>query len=190
MASNEGIGSPSPKQPSARSPKLRIYESLFLLNQGVDHVVATLRCMQRFSFVRKHALQCAQDEIEELRAGMNADFMEELAPRERNDEGRFWKQRRTHEKKLEDPDDAYVSVQEREEERKRRGLPPRIGVLPHSAVAEEEERWEARQERKKKATGTPPTANEETQITREANASRDDAGPAVPRRPGQDRGLG
>jgi hypothetical protein len=31
MASNEGIGSPFLKQPSARSPKLRIYESLFLL---------------------------------------------------------------------------------------------------------------------------------------------------------------
>ena len=37
MASIEGTRSPFPTQPSARSPKLRIYESLFLLNQGVDH---------------------------------------------------------------------------------------------------------------------------------------------------------
>jgi hypothetical protein len=37
----------------------------------------------------------------------------------------------------------------REEERKKQGLPPRLGVLPHSEVAEEEDRWEAEQERKK-----------------------------------------
>ena len=48
MAVNEGIRSSFPTQPSARSPKLRIYESLFLLNHGVDHVVALLRGMEKF----------------------------------------------------------------------------------------------------------------------------------------------
>ena len=47
-----------------------------------------------------------------------------------------------------DPDDVYLSVEEREEERKKQGLPPRVGILPQSAVAAEEERWEAQQERK------------------------------------------
>jgi len=42
-----------------------------------------------------------------------------------------------------------LTVQRREEERKKKGLPPRLGVLSHSAVAEEEQRWEAEQERKK-----------------------------------------
>jgi hypothetical protein len=41
MASNEGIGSPFLKQPSERSPKLRIYESLFLLNEGIELDVPT-----------------------------------------------------------------------------------------------------------------------------------------------------
>ena len=53
------------------------------------------------------------------------------------------------EKKWRDPDDVYIEVARREEERKKQGLPPRLGVLPHSAVAEEEDRWEAEQERKK-----------------------------------------
>ena len=74
MAVNEGIRSPLSTQPSARSPKLRIYESLFLLNQGVDHVVAILRGMEKFSFADKESLQLAQAEIEEVRADMNADF--------------------------------------------------------------------------------------------------------------------
>lgn len=152
MATSEGIRSPFPTQPSARSPKLRIYESLFLLNQGVDHVVALLRGMGKFPFADKESVQSAVAEIEEVRCDMNADFVEHLADSERHDEGRFWKQRRAYEKKWRDPDDVYLSVEEREEERKKQGLPPRLGILPHSAVAEEEQRWEAQQERKKKRT--------------------------------------
>ena len=53
MASLEGIRSPVPTQPSARSPKLRIYESLFLWNQGVDQVVAILRGMEKLSCARQ-----------------------------------------------------------------------------------------------------------------------------------------
>ena len=39
-------------------------------------------------------------------------------------------------------------LRRREEERKKQGLPQRLGVLPHSTVAEEEKRWEAEQERR------------------------------------------
>jgi hypothetical protein len=76
MATTEGIRSPFPTQPSARSPKLRIYESLVLLNQGVDHVVALLRRMEKFPFADKEPLQSAVAEIEEVRCDMNADFVE------------------------------------------------------------------------------------------------------------------
>jgi hypothetical protein len=149
MASNEGIGSPFLKQTSARSPKLRIYESLFLLNEGMDHLITLLRQMEKLPLADKESVQCAIVEIEEVRCDMNADFTEKLADSERFDEGRFWKQRREFEKKWRDPDDVYIEVGRREEKRKKQGFPPRLGVLPHSAVAEEEDRWEAEQERKK-----------------------------------------
>lgn len=150
MANNEGIRSPFPTQQSARSPKLHIYESLFLLNQGVDHVVAILRGMEKFPFTDKESLRCAQAEIEEVRADMNADFAQHLLDSERHDEGRFWKERRAYEDKWRDRDDVYLSVEEREEERKKQGLPPRVGIIPYSAVAAEEERLEAEQEEKKR----------------------------------------
>jgi len=152
MASIEGISSRFLKQPSERSPKHRIYESLFLLNEGIDHVVALLRDMGKFSFADKDSMQCAIVEIEEVRCDMNADFTEHLADSERFDEGRFWKRRRAFERNWRDPDDVYIDVERREEERKKQGLPPRVigSILPHSAVAQAEERWEAEQERKKK----------------------------------------
>jgi hypothetical protein len=103
--------------------------------------------MEKFPFARKKALQHAQAEIEELRAEMNGDFLEDMSDRELDDGGRFSKQRRAYESKREDPDDVYIDVLRREEERKRQGLPPRIGIVPYSAVADEEKRTEEQQER-------------------------------------------
>jgi hypothetical protein len=114
--------------------------------------------MEKLPFAEKEELQSAIVEIEEVRCGMNADFTEQLADGERFDEGQFWKQRRAFEKKWRDPDDVYIDVERREEERKELGLPPRVvgSILPHSAVARAEERWEAEQERKTKRTGKRP----------------------------------
>ena len=160
MADNEGIRSPFPTQPLARSPKLRIYESLFLFNQGVDHLVALLHGMQKLPFAEKEELRCAIIEVEKVRCDMNADFTEQLADSERFDEGQFWKQRRAFEKRWRDPDDVYIDVERREEERKKQGLPARVigTILPHSAVAQAEEHWEAEQERKKKLHRKRPNA--------------------------------
>jgi hypothetical protein len=80
--------------------------------------------------------------IEELRADVNGDFLEDMSDRELDDGGRFSKQRRAYEIKREDPDDVYIDVLRREEQRKRQGLPPRIGIIPYSAVADEETRVE------------------------------------------------
>ena len=158
MANFEAIRFPSPTQSLARSPKLRFYESLFEWNQGVDRLVATLRGMEKFPFARKKPLQHAQSEIEELRADVNADVMEELTDRELDDAGRFWQQRRAYEKAREDPDDVYIDVQRREEERKKQGLPPRVGIVLYSAVADEKESIEEEQERKKQRRSKRPKA--------------------------------
>jgi hypothetical protein len=152
MASSEGTRSPFTTQPSARSPKLRLFENLFLWNQGVDQLVATLQRIEKLRFANKSTLQYAQAGIEEVRADVNADLLGEQVEYELNDAGRFSKQRRTYEKQNEDPDDVYLDVERREEERKKQGLPPRIGVVPYSTVADQENRIEEEQERKKQPT--------------------------------------
>jgi Fe-S-cluster containining protein len=84
-----------------------------------DEVIAILHGMEKFSFADKESVQCAIVEIKEVRCDMNADFIEPLADSERFDEGRFWKHRREFEKKWRDPDDVYIDVERREEERKK-----------------------------------------------------------------------
>jgi hypothetical protein len=78
--------------------------------------------MEKLPFVDRESIRCAIVEIEEVRCDMNADFTERLADSERFEEGRFWKQRREFEKRWRDPDDVYIDVQRREEERKKQGL--------------------------------------------------------------------
>jgi hypothetical protein len=115
----------------------------------VDHLIALLRGMEKLPLAEKESLENAVVEIEEVRCDVNADFTEKLADSERFDEGRFWKQRREFEKKWRDPDDVYFEVQRREEERKKQGLPPRLGVLPHSIVVEGEQKSQAEREQKR-----------------------------------------
>jgi hypothetical protein len=137
MAENQGSGSPFCKQLPRTSSKLSTYEALFLLNQRVDQVVVVLRKMEQLPTADKQSIDCAITEIEEVRSGMNATFTEKLANHERFEEGRFWKRRTKLEKKWRDPDDVYIDVQRREEERKKRGLAARIIVLPWSPADED-----------------------------------------------------
>ena len=101
-------------------------------------VVALLRGIEKLRFADKTSVQCAIAEIEEARCDVNADFAERLADSERFDQGRFWKHRRAIEKKWRDPEDVYIALQRREEERRKQRLPPRLGILPPAAVPKEQ----------------------------------------------------
>jgi len=129
MADNEISQFPHSAQPASQSPKLHIYRILYLLNQGVDSVAAALGSLAKFRLPEREYLRFAQNWLEELRAGVNAEIIERLSERERCDEGRFWKLRRTYEKRWRDPDDVYIDVERREKERLKQGLAPRIGLI-------------------------------------------------------------
>lgn len=115
----------------------------------MDYLVALLRGMAKLPLADKESLRSAVVQIEEVRCDVNADFTEKLADSERFDEGRYWKQRRELEKRWRDPDDVYIDVERREEERTKQGLPRRLGVLPRWAVAEEEQRHEVEKAQRK-----------------------------------------
>jgi hypothetical protein len=69
---------------------------------------------------------------------------------------------RKHEMWLKDPDDVYLDVEEREELRKKKGLPPRVIILPWSHEEEEKllaaRRSEARKKRKTNPQNPSPNA--------------------------------
>ena len=110
--------------------KLRVYEYLYLLNQNLQQALRVLQRLEKCPGLRRPFLRSFQVEIEDLRAQANHELTQSLCEREERDWYRFGRKRREWEKQFEDPDDVYIEVEEREEERRRRGLPPRIGILP------------------------------------------------------------
>ena len=148
MADTEGIRSSFSTQLASCSPKLRIYEYLFLLNQKLQEAVQILKRLEKCSWLRRDFLRSFQVEVEDLRAQTNFEVIEHMSDREQHDWAHFGKLRRKWDQQFEDPDDVYLKAEQREEERRKQGLPPRLGIIPHEAIAVEETRLEAKQGRK------------------------------------------
>ena len=153
MAATQGIRSCFPAQPIQRSPKLRIYEYLFLLNPKLQETVQILKQLEKCPWLRRDFLRSFQVEVEGLRAQTNFEVIEHLSDREQHDWAHFGKLRREWDRQFEDPDDVYLKAEQREEERRKQGLPPRLGIIPHEVVAAEEDRLETEQKHRKTRRG-------------------------------------
>ena len=149
MAATEGIRSSFSTQLIPRSPKLRIYQYLFLLNQKLQEAVQILRRLEKCPWLRRDFLRSFQVEVEDLRAQTNIEVIEQMSDREQHDWAHFGKLRREWDRQFEDPDDVYLKAEQREEQRRKQGLPRRLGVIPHEAIAAEGTRLDGEQSRKK-----------------------------------------
>ena len=150
MAATQGIRSCFHAQPIPRSPKLHIYEYLFLLSQKLQETVQILKQLEKCPWLRRDFLRSFQIELEDLRAQTNFEVIEHLSDREQHDWAHFGKLRREWDRQFEDPDDVYLKAEQREEERRKQGLPPRLGIIPHEVIAAKETRLETEQGSKKK----------------------------------------
>jgi hypothetical protein len=106
-----------------------IYEYLYQLNRNLHETAEILQHIRKSPGINKKQFRAYQVEIEHLRAEASqhvADSMEQIEAKESL---QLWKQKRAYEKSLGDPDDVYFEVRNREEERRKQGLPSLIGVL-------------------------------------------------------------
>ncbi|HXM93302.1 MAG TPA: hypothetical protein VOA64_03460 [Candidatus Dormibacteraeota bacterium] len=110
MAATEGIRSSFSTQLTPRSPKLRIYEYLFLLNQRLQETVQILKELEKCPWLRRDFLRSFQIEVEDLRAQTNFEVIEHMSDREQHDWAHFGKLRREWDRKFEDPDDVYLKA--------------------------------------------------------------------------------
>jgi hypothetical protein len=75
--------------------KMDIYAEMYLWNRGVDGLIRVLERSEAFSISSRQRMTAFVMGLEEIRAGLNADFAEAMVKRERADEGRLHRQRRT-----------------------------------------------------------------------------------------------
>jgi hypothetical protein len=109
--------------------KFPVYEYLLLLNQNLAETVRILRNIRICPGISQDWFKYYEVQIEELRAEASGDVLNAMGDLEQKEGVRYGKQRRAFERTLADPDDVYIDVMKREEERRKQGLPPRIGVM-------------------------------------------------------------
>ena len=70
--------------------KADAYTEIYLWNLNMDRLVRALQRLEPHSIRSQRELKAYAIRLEEIRAGLNADFSEAMAARERADEFRFW----------------------------------------------------------------------------------------------------
>jgi hypothetical protein len=73
--------------------KADAYGEIFLFNRDIDRLLRALQRLESASIRPKQELKAYEVRLEEIRAGLNADFAETMATRERDDEIRLRRQR-------------------------------------------------------------------------------------------------
>lgn len=73
--------------------KADIYTEIYLWNRGIDSLIRVLQRLEALSICSKQRIKVHEMRLEELRAGLNADFADATAARERLDEIRLCQQR-------------------------------------------------------------------------------------------------
>jgi hypothetical protein len=79
--------------------KADAYAEIFLWNQSVDRLLRVLQRLESSSIRPRQELKAYEIRLEEIRAGLNADFARAMATRERSDETRLRLQRTAWESK-------------------------------------------------------------------------------------------
>jgi hypothetical protein len=69
--------------------KVDAFTEIYLWNLNMEHLIRVLQRLELHSIRSRRELKAYAIRLEEIRAGMNADFAEVMATRERADEFRF-----------------------------------------------------------------------------------------------------
>jgi hypothetical protein len=113
------------------TPPLRfpIYEHLYQFNQCAQKMVELLEELGNRFAIDPEARTYHQSLIQYVRAVISLDIVESMAGVEHTEAWLFQTQQRSEEEKLRDPDDVYITVRQREAERIKTGLAPRIRFM-------------------------------------------------------------
>ena len=74
----------------AEMTKPDVFTEIYLWNLNMDRLIRVLQRLELHSMRSQRELRAYAIRLEEIRAGLNADFAEVMAARERADEFRFW----------------------------------------------------------------------------------------------------
>jgi hypothetical protein len=131
---------------------LRLFQELMELNLAFEQVIQGLQRMEKVKLYHSDIVRYARADVESARVDANREFFDNFDEIVEDDAVWAYKFQREYNKKIKDPDDIYLEIRNAEERRKKKGLPPRLVILPGWDMSDEE-RYDEEQTKKRKRVG-------------------------------------
>lgn len=128
--------------------KLPLFQQMVDLNRSFDDVAAALQRLQDVPFFQRDLIRHALSDVEIARVYANREFFDNFEKIVEDDAKWAYRFQRDFDKKLKDRDDTYLEIKSSEERRKRKGLPPRVVILPDWDMSDEDRYDETRAKRR------------------------------------------
>ncbi len=133
--------------------KLPLFQEIVELNQSFEQLIRGLERLESVPFFQRDLIQHARSDLEIARVYANREFFDSFEEIVENDAKWAYRFQRAFDEKLKDRDDIYLEVRSAEERRKRKGLPPRVIILPDWDMSDED-RLDERSARIRKSFGS------------------------------------
>jgi len=131
--------------------KLPLFQQMVELNRSFDHVAAGLQRLQSVPFFQQDLIRHALSDVEIARVYANREFFDNFEKIVEDDAKWAYRFQRKFDQKLKDRDDIYLEVKTSEERRKRKGLAPRVVILPDWDMSDED-RYDEEQPKRRSRT--------------------------------------
>src|SRR5262249_24569231 len=118
--------------------KLQLFQLMTELNHSFDELIAGLAKLESIPFFQRELIRHARSDVEIARVYANREFFDNYEKIVEDDAKWAYRFQRRFNEKLKDRDDIYLEVKTSEERRKRKGLPPRVVVLPDWDMSDED----------------------------------------------------
>ena len=132
---------------------LRLFQELMELNMAFEQVIRGLQQMEKVRLYHSDILRISRADLESARVEVNRQFFDSFNELVEDDARWAYRFQREYNKKMKDPDDLYLEIKDSEERRKKKGLPPRLVILPDWDMSDEE-RYDEEQAKKRKRART------------------------------------
>jgi hypothetical protein len=135
---------------------LALFQELLDLNVAFEQVMRGLLRLERVRAFNTEQIRRARAEVETARVDANREFFDSFADLVEGDASWAYKFQREYKEKTKDLDDIYFDIKDSEERRKKKGLPPRLVIVPGWDISDEDRHDEEQKKRaaRKKAGAT------------------------------------
>jgi hypothetical protein len=127
--------------------KLRLFQQIVELNASFDRLMNGLAELESVPFFQRDLIRHARSDVEIARVYANREFFDNFEAIVEDDAKWAYRFQRRFDEKLRDRDDVYLEVRDSEQRRKRKGLPPRLVLLPNWDMSDEDRLDSQRSER-------------------------------------------